>query len=245
MVVLSYGTKDCLHIAGNDEEWVVDTAASYHATPEKEIFSSFKTSDFSMVRMSNTSNSKIVGVGKIRVQTNVGCTLILKDVQNIPNLRLNLIPGNIFDKKRYENYFGKGIWKLTKGSFVVAKDKSYCSLYKTHIKVCCDELLTMEDSSFPNLWHKRLGHIKEKGLQILAKKSFIPFVKGKALNPCENCLFGKPYRVSFAKSLQKKPIVLKRVYSNVCGPIEVLTLGGNRYFVTSLMMHRGKCGFIY
>jgi hypothetical protein len=80
MVVLSYGAKDCLHVAGNDDEWVVDIAATYHTTPNKDIFTSYKIGDFGMVRMGNTSNSKIVGVGNIQVQTNVGCTLILKDV---------------------------------------------------------------------------------------------------------------------------------------------------------------------
>jgi transposase InsO family protein len=232
VVVLSYGAGDCLHIAGNDEEWVVDTAASYHATPNKEIFTSYKAGDFGMVRMGNTSNSKIVGVGNIRVQTNVGCTLILKDVRHIPDLRLNLISGNILDKEGYESYFGKGIWKLTKGSLVVAKGKSCCSLYKTHMKVHRDELFTVEDSSSPNLWHRRLGHMSEKGLQILAKKSLIPVDKGKALTSCEHCLFGKQHRVSFATSSQKKSTILERVYSDVCGPIEVPTLGGNRYFVT-------------
>jgi hypothetical protein len=117
VVVLFYGADDCLHIAGNDEEWVVDTAASYHATPNKEIFTSYKAGDFGMVRMGNTSNSKIVGVGNIRVQTNVRCTLILKDVRHIPDLCLNLISGNILDKEAYESYFGKGIWKLTKEFF--------------------------------------------------------------------------------------------------------------------------------
>jgi hypothetical protein len=71
-----------------------------------------------------------------------------------------------------------------------------------------------------------------KGLQILAKMSLIPVDKGKALTPCEHCLFGKQHRVSFATSSQNKSTVLERVYSDVCGPIEVPTLGGNRYFVT-------------
>uniref|UniRef100_A0A2N9FMC5 Integrase catalytic domain-containing protein n=1 Tax=Fagus sylvatica TaxID=28930 RepID=A0A2N9FMC5_FAGSY len=34
-----------------------------------------------------------------------------------------------------------------------------------------------QDDSTLDLWHKRLAHMSEKGLQILAKKSLIPFVK--------------------------------------------------------------------
>ena len=66
----------------------------------------------------------------------------------------------------------------------------------------------------------------------MAKKSLIPFAKGTSLNPCDFCLFGKQHRVSFNIPSTRKPNVLDLVYSDVCGPIDVETLGGNKYFVT-------------
>ena len=36
----------------------------------------------------------------------------------------------------------------------------------------------------------------------------------------------------FYKSLERKSNILELVYSDVCGPFEVESLGGNRYFVT-------------
>jgi hypothetical protein len=89
-----------------------------------------------------------------------------------------------------------------------------------------------QDDSMPDLWHRRLAYMSEKGLQILAKKSLIPFAKGMPLNPCDYCLFGKQHRVSFRRSSTRKSNVLDLVYSDVCGPIEVEYLGGNKYFVT-------------
>ena len=74
--------------------------------------------------------------------------------------------------------------------------------------------------------------MSEKWLQILAKKSLIPFAKGTSLNPCDFCLFGKQHRVSFNIPSTKIPNVLDLVYSDVCGLIDVETLGGNNYFVT-------------
>ena len=73
--------------------------------------------------------------------------------------------------------------------------------------------------------------MSEKELQILAKKALIPFSKGTSLDPCDYCLFGKHHRVSFAKSSKRKSNILDLVYSDVCGPFEVESLGGNRYFV--------------
>ncbi|KAA8532468.1 hypothetical protein F0562_032501 [Nyssa sinensis] len=127
---------------------VVDTGASYHATYNKEFFTSYKGGDFSTVKMGNTSHSKIVGTGDICIRTSVGCTITLRDVRHVPDLRLNLISGSALDRKGYVNYFGNGIWKLTKGSLVVARGKACCALYKTNLKVCRDGLNFIEDGIF-------------------------------------------------------------------------------------------------
>ena len=74
--------------------------------------------------------------------------------------------------------------------------------------------------------------MSEKGLQILAKKFLIPFVKGTSLNSCDFYLFGKQYRVSFNIPSTRKPNVLDLVCFDVYGSIDVETLGGNKYFVT-------------
>ena len=59
-----------------------------------------------------------------------------------------------------------------------------------------------------------------------------PMAKDKSSNLCNYCLFGKQHRVSFQKNSTQKLEKLKLVYSDVCGPIEVDSLGGNKYFVT-------------
>ena len=121
-------------------------------------------------------------------------------MRHVPDLRLNLISGVALDREGYVNYFGNGKWKLTKGSLVAARGKVRSTLYRTVVKICGDELNATKDGSSQNLWNKRLGHMSEKGLHILAKKALIPFTKGDSLNPCDYCLFGKHHRVSFSKS---------------------------------------------
>lgn len=74
--------------------------------------------------------------------------------------------------------------------------------------------------------------MSEKGLQLLAKQSLIPTVQGKSLQPCDFYLFGKQHRVSFRSNLKRKKHVLELIHSDVCGPLEVESLGGNRYFLT-------------
>ena len=74
--------------------------------------------------------------------------------------------------------------------------------------------------------------MSEKGLQILAKKNSIPFSKGTLLYPCDYCLLGKQHRVSFSSKSNKNSKILELVYFDVCGSIEVESLGGYKYFVT-------------
>ncbi|GKV11764.1 hypothetical protein SLEP1_g22987 [Rubroshorea leprosula] len=119
-------------------------------------------------------------------------------------MRMNLLSAKALDEEGYTHYFGNGSWKLTKGSLVVAKGRACCSLYKTHMKMCGAQLNTVEDEASPNLWHKRLAHMSEKGLQLLAKQSLVPIAKGGHVNPCDVCLFGKQHQVSFQKNLTRK-----------------------------------------
>ena len=74
--------------------------------------------------------------------------------------------------------------------------------------------------------------MSEKGLQILSKKSLISFAKGTTIKSCNYCLFGKQHKVSFKTSSERKSNILDLVYSDVCGPMEIESIGGNKYFVT-------------
>jgi len=83
------------------------------------------------------------------------------------------------------------------------------------------------------LWHNRLGHMSEKDMQILAKKSLLPGKEGTTLETCDDCLAGKQHQISFKRSSHStKSNVLDVAYSDLCGPMKVKTLGGALYFLT-------------
>ena len=146
-------------------------------------------------------------------------------MRHVPDLCLNLTFKIALDKEGFQIYFGSGRWKITKGTMVVARGEVCYTLYKTQGKICKNGLNVAADSLL-SLWHKRLGHMSEKRLQILAKKNFIPFAKGTLLDPCDYCLLGKQHRFSFSSKSTKNSEILELVYYDVCGPIEVESLGG-------------------
>ena len=48
------------------------------------------------------------------------------------------------------------------------------------------------------LWHRKLGHISEKGLQELAIQGLLSGEKLVKMDLCEHCVYGKAHRVKFS-----------------------------------------------
>ena len=59
VVVRFVEEQKCEHITNNDVEWVVDSASSHHIIPTKGLFTMYKVRDFGIVKMGNSSYSKL------------------------------------------------------------------------------------------------------------------------------------------------------------------------------------------
>lgn len=58
VAILASEDKECLNVADDQVEWVLDTAASYHATLCRKMFTVHKEGDFGTVKMGNTRSFK-------------------------------------------------------------------------------------------------------------------------------------------------------------------------------------------
>ena len=83
-------------------------------------------------------------------------------------------------------------------------------------------------------WHKSFWHLHFNGLKLLQLKNiahgFLTIEDPKQV--CEICTIGKLARLPFHKEFSwraKSPLEL--VHTDICGPLEVESLGGNRYFI--------------
>ena len=83
------------------------------------------------------------------------------------------------------------------------------------------------------LWHHRLGHMSEKGMQILHKRDLFPDLKQIDLDFCEHCVYGKHKRVRFLRfRKEKKSERLELVHIEVWGLARVSSLVGSYYYFT-------------
>jgi ABC-type transport system involved in cytochrome c biogenesis ATPase subunit len=132
-----------------------------------------------------------------------------------------------------DSYFGEGKWKLTKGSLILARGAKQGCLYVTKTKLCKTDVNIVERDSNIELWHKRLGHMSEKGLHSLAHKDFLPELKGMTLKPCVDYLAGKQHRIAFRTSTVPHCAknILDFVYTDVCSMTKS-SFSGALYFVT-------------
>lgn len=222
---------DSVNLVSDESMWIIDSGATLHVTPRKEFFTSYTSGDFGVLKMGNDGVSKVVGIGDVCLQTNMGVQLLLRGVKHAPDVRFNLISVQMLDDGGYDNHFGSGKWKLTRGNLVVARGEKINKLYWTKALVAKDSVNAMDMEA--SLWHRRLSHISEKGLNCLAKKDVLPGLKSAELEKCSHCMAGKQTRVSFKKHpSSRKSELLELVHSDVCGPLKVKSFSGALYFVT-------------
>lgn len=127
---------DCLNLVDDQNEWVIVTSSSYHATFGKEMFTTYKPGDYCMVKMGNSSYLEIVRIRTVYVQNDAGCTMMPKDVCHVHDPRLILIFESALDHAGYEKYFGHGRWKLIRGSLVIFRGRACNILYETNMRMC-------------------------------------------------------------------------------------------------------------
>ncbi|KAL5774537.1 hypothetical protein ACOSP7_012094 [Xanthoceras sorbifolium] len=213
------------------ESWILDSGASFHATPCREIMENYVSGNFGKVHLADDETLKIVGKGDIRLKLPNGSTWKLQGVRHIPGLKRNLISIGQLDGEGYCTTFSGCEWKITKGALVVACGKKCGTLYVTSN---LENIVAVADSDGKsNLWHQRLGHMSEKGMKTLLSKGKLPDLKAVDVGLCEDCIFGKQKKVSFAK-IGKIPKAekLELVHTDVWGPSPVSSLSGSLYYVT-------------
>ncbi|KAE8730100.1 hypothetical protein F3Y22_tig00003041pilonHSYRG00846 [Hibiscus syriacus] len=199
-------TGDAIILSVNSliESWILDSLASFHSTLCREIMENYVRGDFGKVHLADDENLKIVGKGDIR---------------------LNLM------EKEYSTTFSGCEWKITKGALVIARGKKTGTLYVTSN---LENIIAAADADGKsNLWHQRLDHMSEKGIKTLLSKGKLSDLKNVDVGLCEDCIFGKQKKVSFAK-IGKTPKAekLELVHIDVWGPSPVPSLAGSLYYVT-------------
>ena len=80
-----------LSVDNVSKSWVVDSGASFHATPHSKHFLDYVQGDFGQLHLGDDAPCKIVGMGKVKIKKHNGNQWLLKEVRHVPDLGKNLI----------------------------------------------------------------------------------------------------------------------------------------------------------
>jgi hypothetical protein len=141
-------------------------------------------------------------MGKVKIKQRNGNQLLWKEVRHVPYLRKNLISTGQLESEGCVSICIDKMWKVIKGSLVIAKGEKVGTLYLCTGNIGSSISLASTRVN-TTLWYHRLGHMSEKGMQILHKRNLLPDLKQIDLDFCEHCINGKQKRVRFSK-LEKK-----------------------------------------
>ena len=88
-------------------------------------------------------------------------------------MKRNLISTGQLGSEGFTSTFTDKMWKVTKGSLVIAKGEKVGTLYLCTRNV--DSYISLASSGVDTtLWHHRLRHMSENGMQILHKRNLLP-----------------------------------------------------------------------
>ncbi|KAK8537987.1 hypothetical protein V6N12_044126 [Hibiscus sabdariffa] len=215
--------ENLVNLACDETSWVIDIGNSIHVTSRRDFFTSYTHGDFGVLKMGNDRLVSVTGMGDVSLVSNNGTKLILKDVRHAPDIHLNLISVGKLDDEGFCNTFSDGQWKLTKGSLVVARGKNSSNLYLMQASTSRDTVKVTVNDNSTELWHKRLSHMSENGINCLAKNDQLSGLKNATLKNRAHFLAGKQRRVSFSsRPPHRKSELLELVHLDVSGPIKTI-----------------------
>ncbi len=161
------------------------------------------------------------------------------DVLHVPKLACNLFSVRAAAKKGNTVKFSQvRCWiKGPKGS-LQGMGSLTGKLYQLKCEVLTDkENVSVVTENLPevDLWHQRLGHLNKQQLNTLVDRNLASGIKlstTSELSFCEGCVEGKMQRKPLTHKQSKRKLEL--IHSDVCGPFQAESIGGSRYFLTTI-----------
>lgn len=209
--------------------WILDTSATDHISFDKTVFHTC----FSIIPVHVNLPDGSHSTASMYSSVTVSPSLTLHNFLYVPNFHVNLISiaklvnnNNCYvhfttDTSQIMHNLSKamiGTTRLQRGLYVLGSAPQP-STYNSITNYAC------------NLWHYRLGHISDIGLNTVSKLfPFIPCTKNN--KPCESFHFGKHKKLPFSNSNTQSWPPFKILHTDVWGPFSTISFLGHKYFLT-------------
>ena len=163
--------------------------------------------------------------------------IALKEVLYLPDLKKNLLSVQAMAKLDASIQFDGTECKIMRNSKLLATGKIHEKLYMLTIIPDVEYINVAKEIPDKNLWHCRFGHVGMDSISKLIDENMAEGMNcsnhGKESSVCESCIMGKQHRTTFPKDKSHRASQpFEIIHSDVCGPMNIKSLGSSRYFVT-------------
>jgi len=227
-------------------KWIMDSGATKHMTSHRAAFDTYEVIAPRNVHLGDDSVVEAVGMGSIVVEviTRGKMNRIrIKDALHVPKLHANLLSVSklVSSGLKVQFNLNECIVKGSDGEAIAVAPREgnlyQMNFAKVHGADAAHLVQSPTGDGGLELWHRRLGHLNEKGVRML--QSMVSGMNlGKPSSPttslvCEPCIEGKQHRAAFPNEGGRRATKpLEIVHSDVCGPMRTASMGGAKYFVT-------------
>ena len=228
--------------------WIIDSGASRHLTADRDLFQDYVNIIPTAITIGNGKEITAVGQGNITIPTTSG-SILLAAVLHVPEIGSNLISvASIVDQGFLVEFTTTDCF-VSKGNILRGIGSRQGNIY--YLEGLQEVALTgksrTSDCTSQEIWHQRLGHrcLGKQATENI-EKSVTGFEILKTPEPtprsriCSVCAEGKETRQDLTGERKKCEEILHMVHTDICGPMAVAGLMGERYFATFIDERSGR-----
>jgi len=244
--------------SGQGSSWIIDSGASQHLCGERSQFITYQSTSYQRkITIADGSKIDAIGIGDVKLRIPGGFVMLQK-VWHVPEIGGNLLSvsrmidcGYSVKFKEDQCYVSSGMGKFAIGErqerLYYLKEADSTTERSLRESANLGLITNQVVRASMETWHRRLGH---RTLNKAAVQYISSHVRQMDILPeresedqiCDICAKGRQHKESATGTREKAQEILEVVHSDICGPMQVTTLNGQRYFITFIDEMSGRVG---
>lgn len=228
--------------AHQSTEWCLDSGATRHMCNDPEKFHELDSGVRCEIHTAANHRAKSIGTGTVKLNVklkgNEANQVKLQNTLLVPEFQNNLLSVSCMTDNDYTVIFTKDFAEVKRRDGTIAlKAERRGQLYVANeIELIRANTVTtnnVQNKNKQSRWHERYGHLNFRDLNKLKQEDM---VKNMDMNQtrdkftCEVCDKGKIHQLPYKDSVNYSTEKLELVHSDICGPFNIESIGGAKYF---------------
>lgn len=213
--------------------WLIDSGASLTICNDSKILQNYSEKEGNFVTISDGSKIKIQGFGMMSFEVtdikNTKHVFKFEKVAFIPSLSINLISVKDLIDMKLSVYFSHKSCTVKYNDIEIILANQRNNVFSTKIKHTA--IFDQTNQCIHDL-HKKMSHRNLKQIKRASENLKLKIKKCNCSDQCIDCIKAKLAEPTFPQISDKpfKPLML--ITSDLCGPFQVQSIGGAKYFIT-------------